>query len=166
MSYDKVIKVFSADGHIYQMEYAFKAVQMFGDTSIAVKGLDSVVVCSQKKIPDKLIVPSSKTNIFNISDTVGAIMVGNMNDAKTVVFQLRNFSSQFKFKFGYEMPVHVMAQKLGNELQKYSQYAGMRPFCVSTTLVGIDEERGPQCFRIDPAGQSIGYAAVSQGSKE
>ena len=40
------MKVFSADGRIYQMEYAFKAIQSFGQTSIAIKGKDSCVVCS------------------------------------------------------------------------------------------------------------------------
>jgi 20S proteasome alpha/beta subunit len=30
MSFEKLMKVFSPDGRIYQMEYAFKAVQMFG----------------------------------------------------------------------------------------------------------------------------------------
>lgn len=46
MSFEKLMKVFSADGRIYQMEYAFKAIQMFGTTAIAVKGKDSVVVCT------------------------------------------------------------------------------------------------------------------------
>ena len=96
------------------MEYAFKAIQMFGDTSIAVRGLDSVIVCTQKKVPDKLIVPASKTNIFNISDTCGAIVVGNMNDAKLIITQIRNHTAQFKYKFGYEPPVHVVAQYLGS----------------------------------------------------
>lgn len=89
MSFEKLMKVFSPDGRIYQMEYAFKAIQMFGDTAIAVKGIDSVVVCTQKKIPDKLIVPESKSNIFNISDTIGSIVVGNMNDARFVIVWLR-----------------------------------------------------------------------------
>jgi 20S proteasome subunit alpha 1 len=89
MSFEKLMKVFSPDGRIYQMEYAFKAVQMFGQTAIALRGNDSVVVCTQKKVPDKLIVPSSVTNIFNISDTIGSIIVGNMNDARYVVVWLR-----------------------------------------------------------------------------
>jgi len=46
MSFEKLMKVFSPDGRIYQMEYAFKAIQMFGDTAIALKGVDSVVVCT------------------------------------------------------------------------------------------------------------------------
>ena len=46
MSFEKLMKVFSPDGRIYQMEYAFKAIQMFGTTAITIKGLDSVVVCT------------------------------------------------------------------------------------------------------------------------
>ena len=85
MSFEKLMKVFSPDGRIYQMEYAFKAINMFGMTAIAVRGQDSVVVCTQKKVPDKLIVPSSVTNIFNISDTAGCVIVGNMNDARFII---------------------------------------------------------------------------------
>lgn len=42
----------------------------------------------------------------------------------------------------------------------------MRPFCVNTTLVGVDEEFGPQVYRVDPAGNPVGFKAVSTGSKE
>ena len=87
---DKRMKVFSADGRIYQMEYAFKAVNTFGMTSIAVRGTDSVVVCTQKKIPDKMIVPDSVTSMYAVTDAVGACIVGNMNDARFVGQWLRN----------------------------------------------------------------------------
>jgi 20S proteasome subunit alpha 1 len=92
--------------------------------------------------------------------------VGNMQDAKFVVTWLRHTSAQFKFKNGYFIPVPVLAQKLGNYLQKFSQYAYMRPFCVNTTIVGYDEEFGPQVYRIDPSGQAVGFRSVSTGSKE
>ena len=78
MSFEKLMKVFSPDGRIYQMEYAFKAIQTFGPPSIALRGNDSVVVCTQKKVPDRLIVADSITNIFNINDNIGAVIVGNM----------------------------------------------------------------------------------------
>ena len=42
----------------------------------------------------------------------------------------------------------------------------MRPFCCMTTIVGCDEEFGPQVYRVDPSGQSIGFKAVSTGTKE
>ena len=69
-------------------------------------------------------------------------------------------------KYGYEAPIHVLAQRLGQHLQKYSQYAYMRPFCVTTTIVGCDEEFGPQVFKVDPSGASVGYRAVATGAKE
>ena len=166
MSFEKLMKVFSPDGRIYQTEYAFKAVNMPGYTSISVKGNDAVVVCTQKKIPDKLIVADSVTNIFNISDSLGAVIVGSMPDARFVVQWLQNQASDFKFKFKYEVPVHVLAQRLSQQLQKFSQYAGIRPFCVMVTLVGCDEEFGPQVYKIDPSGQSTGYKATASGSKE
>ncbi len=86
---EKTMKIFQPDGRIYQMEYAFKAIQMFGQTSIAIRGKDSVVVVCKKSVPDKLIVPDSVTNIFNLGDNIGAIIVGNMNDARYIVQFLR-----------------------------------------------------------------------------
>lgn len=166
MSFEKLMKVFSPDGRIYQMEYAFKAIQMFGQTSVAVRGVDSAVVITQKKVPDKLIVADSVTNVFTISDNIGAVLVGNMNDAKFVVTWLRHTAAQFKFKNGYFIPIPVLSQKLGHYLQKFSQYAYMRPFCVNVTLIGFDEEFGPQVYRIDPSGQAVGFRAVSTGTKE
>lgn len=166
MSFDKVMKVFAPNGRIYQIEYAFKAAQSFGQTSIAVRGADSVVVCTQKKVPDTLIVPDSVTNIFNIADDIGAVIVGNMNDARFMVQWLRQQASQFKFKFNYDMPVHVLASYLSFYLQKYSQYNGIRPFCVIVTLVGCDLEKGPQVFKIDPSGNNVGYRATSAGNKD
>ncbi len=166
MSFDKVMKVFAPNGRIYQIEYAFKAAQSFGQTTIAIRGTDSVVVCTEKKVPDALIVADSVTNIFNISDDIGAVIIGNMNDARFVVQWLRQQASSFKFKFSYEAPVHVLAARLAGQMQKFSQYAGIRPFCVMVTLVGCDLEKGPQVYRIDPSGQSVGYRAVATGQKE
>ena len=117
---DKMMKIFAPDGRIYQMEYAFKAIQSFGQTSIAIRGKDSVVVCCQKKVPDKLIVPDSVTNVFSISEDIGVIMVGNMNDARFLVQYLRSIGAEYKMKFQYEIPVKVLATRMGQYLQKYS----------------------------------------------
>ena len=140
---DKLMKVFAPDGRIYQIEYAFKAINSFGQTSIAIRGNDSVVVCTQKKVPDKLIVADSVSNIFSIADGIGAVIVGNMNDARVLITQIRATAAEFKMKFAYECPIQVLAQRMGARLQQFSQYAGIRPFCCTVTLVGCDEEFGP-----------------------
>lgn len=137
------MKMFAADGRIYQIEYAFKAAGSFGQTSIAIRGKDSVVVCTEKKVPDAMIHPDSVTHVFNIADDIGAVIIGNMNDARYVVSMLRMQASQFKFKFAYEIPVQVLASHLAAHFQKYTQYQGVRSMCVMVTLVGCDLEKGP-----------------------
>jgi 20S proteasome alpha/beta subunit len=37
------------------------------------------------------------------------------------------------------------------------QHAYMRPLGVISILCGIDEELGPQLFKVDPAGYYVGY---------
>lgn len=33
----------------------------------------------------------------------------------------------------------------------------MRPLAVMPIIIGIDEERGPQLYKVDPAGYYVGY---------
>ena len=41
------------------------------------------------------------------------------------------------------------------------QHAYMRPLAVIPILIGIDEERGPQLYKVDPAGYYVGYKVIS-----
>ena len=87
-------------------------------------------------------------------------------DAKAVVTYLRHIATQFRLKNGYHIPVHVLASRMAERNQQHTQYAYLRMMCVVVTLVGIDEEKGPQVFKIDPAGSCYGYHACASGSKE
>jgi len=42
----------------------------------------------------------------------------------------------------------------------------MRPYGIATTLIGMDEEFGPQLFKCDPAGYYIGYKGTAAGPKQ
>ncbi|XP_008782714.1 proteasome subunit alpha type-6 [Phoenix dactylifera] len=164
--YDRHITIFSPEGRLYQVEYAFKAVKAAGITSIGVRGKDSVCVVTQKKVPDKLLDQTSVTHLFPLTKYLGLLATGMTADARSLVHQARNEAAEFRFKWGYEMPVDVLAKWIADKSQIYTQHAYMRPLGVAAMILGIDEEKGPQLFKCDPAGHFFGHKATSAGLKE
>jgi 20S proteasome subunit alpha 1 len=67
---------------------------------------------------------------------------------------------------GYEVPVHHLAKRVADIAQMYTQHAFMRALGVVTMLIAMDDEKGPQLYRCDPAGHFIGYKACAAGLKE
>eukprot|EP01111_Echinosteliopsis_oligospora_P013068 TRINITY_DN458_c0_g1_i1.p1 TRINITY_DN458_c0_g1~~TRINITY_DN458_c0_g1_i1.p1 ORF type:complete len:247 (-),score=82.05 TRINITY_DN458_c0_g1_i1:75-815(-) len=164
--YDRHITIFSPEGKLYQVEYAFKAIKTQGTTSIGIRGVDCVVIATQKKIPDKLLDADTITSVYKITDFIGAVETGMVADAKSQVQRARYEAAHFKYKFGYEVPVSYLAKRLADFAQVYTQHAAMRPLGVSCILAGIDEELGPQLFKCDPAGSYVGWKACCAGEKE
>ncbi|KYK60970.1 proteasome subunit alpha type 6 [Drechmeria coniospora] len=165
-AYDRHITIFADNGRLYQVEYAFKAITAANIMSVGVRGKDCAVVLSQKKVPDKLIDPASVSHIFQISPSVGCVITGSIADARAFAQRAQGEAAEFRYKFGYEMPADVLAKRLANISQVYTQRAYMRPYGVATTIIALDSEFGPQLFKCDPAGYYIGYKGTAAGPKQ
>ncbi|KAJ2899626.1 nucleophile aminohydrolase [Zalerion maritima] len=182
-AYDRHITIFSDQGRLYQVganpvlrrprwykiqrsKYAFKAIIAANIMSVGVRGKDCAVVLSQKKVPDKLIEPSSVSHLFRISPSVGCVMTGSIADARAFAQRAQGEAAEFCYKFGYEMPCDTVAKRLANISQVYTQRASLRPYGLATTLISLDSEHGPQLFKCDPAGYYVGYKGTAAGPKQ
>lgn len=166
-NYDHHISIFSPQGRLYQMEYAFKAAtSASGLTGISLRGKNSCVVVTQKKVPDRLMDPVSISHIFAITPKIGCLATGMIADCKAQVQRLRMEAADFQYKFGYSIPVHVLAKRIADIAQVNTQSASMRPLATVCILIGVDDEKGPQVFKVDCAGHYLPFFGTASGSKE
>lgn len=164
--FDRHITVFSPEGRLYQVEYAFKAINNTNLTSLGLVGEDSVCFINQKKVADKLLDPETVSYIFPISPSVGMLATGSIADARSLATRARSESAEYKYKYGYEMPVDVLTKRMANLSQIYTQRAYMRPMGVALTFISFDEENGPTLLKTDLAGYYFSAKAISTGPKQ
>lgn len=82
---------------------------------------------------DKLIDPASVSYVYKISSTVGCVMTGSIADARASVNRARSEAAEFRYKYGYEMPCDVLAKRLANISQVYTQRV-----CEVKTILNLD----------------------------
>ncbi len=161
MGYDRAITVFSPDGRLFQVEYAREAVKR-GTTSLGIRYADGVLLAVDKRITSKLVEARSIEKIFQIDDNIGAATSGLVADARVLVDRARVECQVHRITYGEPMDVELLAKKICDFKQLYTQHGGVRPFGIALLIAGVNET--PRLFETDPSGALIEYKATAIGA--
>lgn len=164
--YDRGVNTFSPDGRIFQIEYAINAVNQ-GSASVGVQTADGVVLACEKRVPSKLVDPSSIKKIVEIDSHIAAAVSGLVADARILVEHARVESQNHKFTYNEPMKVESCTLATCDLSLRFGESGGKkkmlaRPFGVSLLIAGVDEN-GPQLWQTDPSGTFTQYDAKAIG---
>lgn len=160
-AYDRAITVFSPDGRLFQVEYALETVYR-GSTIVGITCSEGVVIGAEEKIESKLQNPKFSQKIYEVDEHIGAAVVGLSSDARILIDEARIFAQSNRLMYDEPVDVEVIAKRIGDIKQLYTQHAGVRPFGVSVIFAGVDKG-GSQLFTTDPSGTYRAYKAVAIG---
>lgn len=162
-SYDRAISVFSPDGRLLQVEYGQEAVKK-GATCVAVKGKDTVVLGVEKKSALKLQDTRTVKKIGMIDHHVCLAFAGLNADARILLDKARTEAQSHRLTIEDPVTVEYITKYIAGVKQKYTQSGGVRPFGVSTLIVGFDpDDVVPKLYQTEPAGIYTSWKANSIG---
>lgn len=162
MGYDRAITVFSPDGRLFQVEYAREAVKR-GTTAVGVKAKDGVALLVDKRITSRLLEAPSIEKIFQIDDHIGAATSGLVADARVLVDRARVEAQINKYTYDEPIGVEVLAKRVCDFKQTYTQYGGVRPFGTALLIAGVEDTQA-RLFETDPSGALLEYKATGIGA--
>lgn len=164
MGYDRAITMFSPDGRLLQVEYAKKTVKQ-GSTAIGITCKEGILLVTDKRIVDKLIVPEAVEKIWQIDNHIAATASGILSDARVLMERAQLRAQQHKITYDSDIDVLTIVKDVCDLKQICTQSAGLRPFGVSTLIAGVVGNE-PMLFETDPTGIYFQYKATAIGEGE
>ncbi len=163
MGYDRAATMFSPEGHILQVEYAEKTVRL-GSASIGFVCADGVVIISDKRISDPLMVAESANKITEIDSHIIASAAGILSDARLLIERAQLIAQQHRIT--YDTPVDILSivKDISDIKQQYTQHPGVRPFGVAVMIAGCNSKN--HLYVSDITGNYFEYHATAIGEND
>jgi len=162
-AYDRAITIFSPEGRLYQVEYALELVKR-GAPIVGVSCPQGSVMAANETPESDLEDPEYFKKIYQLDDHVASAIAGLSSDARVLIEQARIYCQSNKLLYDEPLDIEVLARRLGDLAQVYTQHAGVRPFGVSMILAGVDAT-GSKVLTTDPSGAYRGFKATAVGRR-
>ncbi len=161
-AYDRAITIFSPDGELYQVRYAFEAVRK-GWTSLGILVESGVVLAAEKRKMMPLLDLDGIEKIYKVDDHIGVTFAGMGSDGRVLIDYARLITVRHRLTYGEPPSTEYVAKAVADLKQLYTQHGGVRPFGVALIFGGVDPDGSPRLFRTEPGGQYFSYYAIAIG---
>jgi 20S proteasome alpha/beta subunit len=131
-----------------------EAKAVTGTCAVGVKGKDIVVLGCEKrsamKIQDTRITPSK----IGLVDTHVCLAFAGLNaDARILVDKARVEAQSHRLTVEDPVTIEYITKFVAGVQQRYTQSGGVRPFGISTLIVGFDpNDKTPRLYQTEPSG--------------
>lgn len=114
-----------------------------------------------------LVDDSCVTHLYPITKEVGCCVTGLEADGRFKIRQARNEAVNWHYKYGYQMPADLIAKKMADINQFYTQNAYHRMLGVCMIFIGYDDEKDVcHLYKTEPSGFCAGFRACTTGVKQ
>jgi len=161
-AYSFSLTTFSRSGKLLQIEYALNAVAN-GRTSLGICAKDGVVIATDKKIASLLVDTDEVKKVERITESSGFVYSGVGPDYRVLVRKARKSSQAYFCMHREAKPVSQIVKSTASVMQEYTQSGGVRPFGLSLLVAGLDADRSPRLYQVDPSGAYFGWKATAIG---
>ncbi|AAZ10115.1 proteasome alpha 7 subunit [Trypanosoma equiperdum] len=159
--HDQSTDIFSADGRVFQVEYACKAVDN-GSTAVAACCKDGVVVAVEKILTSRMLEEGSNNRIHAVDRQAGICVCGVLPDGLAVVSRARGEAENSRDIFSTPILGSLLASRIGEFMHVYTTHYAYRPFGCSVIIASYADD-GPQLYVADPSGAVAGYYGIALG---
>lgn len=163
MGYDRAATMFAPDGHILQVEYAEKTIRL-GSSSIGMVCKDGVIIVSDRRQKDRLVLEDSANKIYEIDEHIVAVGAGIISDGRVLIDKARLLAQQHRITYDSMSSTEGIVKEISDVKQQFTQYGGARPFGVALMIAGISGK--PELYTTDVTGNYLQYNANAIGEND
>lgn len=165
-AYDKHITLFSQDGNLHQVEYAYQACLRGGSVLCGICQDNQVLLCIPTSKEKRLLQDDTEKfqKIAKINENAYISFAGLNGDGKALIRLARKFSIEYKSKFGLWPSTQSLAEFIGSIQHKATLTGGSRPFGVQVLVIGSDSEKlFVELYIANPSGEVVAVKAFAIG---